>query len=115
MIIRFLLPLATVATLAMPALAQESPPAFEPCSACHTGDPDALGPDLTGVVGRKSGSLPDFRYSAAMKRSNLTWDPDTLKRYLIDPQGVVPGNRMPMGPIPPDQADQVIGYLKTLK
>ena len=47
---------------------------FTACQACHTEKPDALGPSLKNVVGRKSAALEDFRYSAAMKRANLTWD-----------------------------------------
>src|SRR6516164_8964063 len=37
---------------------------FAACIACHTETPDALGPSLKGVVGRKVGSLDDFRYSS---------------------------------------------------
>jgi cytochrome c2 len=45
---------------------------FATCAACHSGKPDAIGPTLQGVYGRKSGSIVDFRYSTAMKRANLT-------------------------------------------
>ncbi len=36
---------------------------FATCAACHSDKSDAIGPSLKGVYGRKSGSLPDFRYS----------------------------------------------------
>ena len=62
---------------------------FLACTACHTEKADALGPSLKGVVGRKAGSLQDFRYSAAMKRANLTWTEANLHDYLTDPQGKV--------------------------
>src|SRR5207244_437299 len=39
---------------------------FEACMACHTERPDAVGPSLKGVVGRKSGSIGDYRYSNPM-------------------------------------------------
>ena len=52
------------------------------------------GPTLKGVIGRKAGSLEDFRYSAAMKRSDVTWDSATLDKYITDPQAFIPGNRM---------------------
>ena len=35
---------------------------FNTCAACHSDKPDAIGPTLRGVYGRKSGSLPDFHY-----------------------------------------------------
>ena len=89
---------------------------FTACQACHTEKPDALGPSLKGIVGRKSGSLEDFRYSAAMKRANLTWTEANLKDYLTDPQAKVKGNRMPFSGFgnQNDVAD-VIAYLQTLK
>ena len=62
---------------------------FTACAACHTEKPDALGPSLKGIVGRKSASLEDFRYSPAMKRANLTWNEGNLKDYLTDPQAKV--------------------------
>ncbi len=30
---------------------------FQTCAACHSDKPDAIGPSLKGVFGRKSGSL----------------------------------------------------------
>src|SRR5882724_5279384 len=89
---------------------------FTACAACHTEKPDALGPSLKGVVGRKSGSLEDFRYSPAMKRANLTWDEKNLHDYLTNPQGKVKGNRMPFsGFTTPSDVDDVVAYLVTLK
>jgi cytochrome c len=89
---------------------------FQPCAACHTDRPDALGPSLKGVFGRKSAALDDFRYSNPMKRANLVWDEDNLRAYLRDPQAKVKGNRMPFGGMSdPKDIDDVIAYLKTLK
>ncbi len=103
-------------TLGSPALAQaDGQKVFQTCAACHTGQPEALGPDLRDVVGRPAASLPDFRYSGPMRRSGLTWTPETLHRFLTDPQGTVPANRMPLAPLSPADADAVITYLGTLK
>ena len=89
---------------------------FTACAACHTEKADALGPSLKGVVGRKSASLEDFRYSAAMKRANLTWDQKNLHDYLTNPQEKVKGNRMPFSGLgDPKDLDDVIAYLGTLK
>jgi len=89
---------------------------FEACVACHSERPDALGPSLKGVVGRKSAALEDFRYSNAMKRANLVWDEGNLRAYIEDPQSKVKGNRMPYGGLAnAADIDDVIAYLKTLR
>ena len=105
--------------LGMPALAADAnhgKELFTACLACHTERADALGPSLKGVVGRKSGSLEDFRYSNAMKRANLTWDDANLRDYLREPQTKVKGNRMPFsGFANASDADDVVAYLQTYK
>ncbi len=89
---------------------------FLACAACHTEKPDAIGPNLKGVFGRKSASLDDFRYSNPMKRANLVWDTANLRAYLIDPQAKVKGNRMPFGGVAsPAEADDLVAYLETYK
>lgn len=88
---------------------------YAACAACHTEKPDALGPSLKGVLGRKAGMRDDYRYSNAMKRSNLTWDAGNLKAYILDPQAKVPGNRMPFGGMPAGDVDDVVSYLATLR
>src|SRR6266704_1719349 len=89
---------------------------YQTCAACHTERPDALGPSLKGVVGRKSAALEEFRYSNAMKRADLIWDEATLKEYLRDPQAKVKGTRMPFsGFTNPSDADDIVAYLVTLK
>jgi cytochrome c len=89
---------------------------FQTCAACHTDKPDAIGPSLRGVYGRKSAALDDFRYSPAMQRANLTWDEANLKAYIKDPQAKVKGNRMPFGGLSSDaEIDDVIAYLKVYK
>src|SRR5262245_8389567 len=89
---------------------------FQACAACHTDKPDALGPSLKGVVGRKSASLDDFRYSGPMRRANLVWDDANLRQFLADPQAKVSGTRMPFGGLNnPKDVDDVVAYLATLK
>jgi len=115
----------TVAYLCLLLVMAVAPPAaadaehgkalYQACAACHTDRPDALGPSLKGVVGRKSAALDDFRYSNPMKRANLTWDEAHLRAYILDPQATVKGNRMPFGGIrEPNDADDIVAYLKTL-
>ncbi|WP_431280651.1 c-type cytochrome [Humitalea sp. 24SJ18S-53] len=83
------------------------------CVACHTMTGEhGLGPGLRGVIGRRAGSLEDFRYSPAMRRSAVVWSPATLEAFLAEPQGVVRGNRMPFGGVEnaTDRAD-IVAYL----
>ena len=89
---------------------------FAACAACHQDKPDALGPNLRGVLGRKSAALDDFRYSNPMKRANLVWDEANLRDYIADPQAKVKGNRMPFdGLHDPKDVDDIVEYLKTYK
>jgi cytochrome c len=89
---------------------------FIACAACHTEKPDAIGPNLKGVFGRKSATLDDFRYSNPMKRAGLVWDAANLRAYLLDPQAKVKGNRMPFGGVAsPAEVDDLVAFLETYK
>ena len=107
---------ALCATSARAADADHGKELYQTCAACHTERPDALGPSLKGVVGRKSAALEDLRYSNPMKRANLVWDDDNLRDYIKDPQAKVKGNRMPYAGLTDGKdVDDLIAYLKTLK
>ncbi len=89
------------------------------CAVCHSAERGAankIGPNLFGVVGRKSATVAGYMYSPAMMMANLTWDVPTLTVYLMGPQKKVPGTKMgfPGFSDPMDEAD-VIAYLETLK
>jgi cytochrome c len=108
-----LLAIASPATAADP---DHGKALYQTCAACHTERPDALGPSLKGVVGRKSAALDDFRYSNPMKRANLVWDESNLRAYIQDPQAKVKGNRMPYGGLTDGKdVDDIIAYLKVLQ
>jgi cytochrome c len=88
---------------------------FEECATCHSTQVgvNGVGPSLHDVFGRKAGGLDDYRYSPAMKRSGITWTPQTLGNFVADPQKAVPNNRMPFAGMP-DAADRadLIAYLE---
>jgi len=88
---------------------------FQECAACHklAAGANEVGPSLHGVFSRKAGELPDFRYSPAMKRSGIAWTPETLDKYIADPQAFIPANRMPYAGMSnaSDRAD-LIAYLQ---
>lgn len=86
------------------------------CMACHNvkpGAPDKVGPNLSGVVGKKGGLVPSFRYSPAMKQANVTWNETTLDKWLTRPASVVPGTSMVFaGLSKPGDRKAIIAYLK---
>jgi cytochrome c len=110
---------AAAAAFAVPAAAanlDHGKEVFRACAACHTEKPDALGPSLKGVLGRKSAALDDFRYSGPMRRANLVWDEASLRQFVADPQAKVAGTRMPFGGLTdPKDLDDIMAYLATLK
>ena len=87
---------------------------FQDCAACHklSAGANEVGPSLHGVFARKAGELAEFRFSPAMKRSGIVWTPETLEKYIADPQAMVPANRMPYAGMASasDRAD-LIAYL----
>ena len=89
--------LLALPTLALAQDAEAGKKVFQKCAPCHSVGPGAtnkVGPNLSGLVGRKAGSEEGFSYSDAMKNSGLTWDEATLKEYITDPKKKVPGNKM---------------------
>ncbi len=88
------------------------------CQSCHAADPErkAYGPSLVGVVGRKAGTLPGFEYSEAMSKSGIVWNENSLRAWMADNDGFMPGTRMRHVGIT-DAAEQnfLLAYIKTLK
>lgn len=64
------------------------------CGACHALDRNRTGPRHCGLFGRRAGSLPEFDYSAAMRRSRIVWNARTLDAFLADPTRSIPGTTM---------------------
>jgi len=88
---------------------------FQDCAACHKLEAGSnnVGPSLHGIFERKAGALADFRYSPAMKRSGISWTPETLDKFITDPQAMVPANRMPYaGMASASDRTDLIAYLQ---
>lgn len=104
------------------AIAENTAPSGEQvfrqrCQSCHSVDiakPSTLGPNLAGVVGRKAASTA-FKYSEALKTSNLTWTRANLDRYLSGPARMVPGTRMSVVLSDPVQRAALIHYLSSTR
>jgi cytochrome c len=122
--------LAALATAALPASALAADAAHGAqifkgtCGVCHLAQPHPavsdlamrIGPNLWGVVGRKAGTTPHFRYSAAMMQSGIVWTPDKLRPYIHEPQKTIPNIRMSfMGLKNMRDVDDVIAYLQTFR
>ena len=91
---------------------------YKVCAPCHAIDSDInkQGPHLKGVVGRPAGSVPDFRYSSAMRQAGeagLVWDDAALAEFLTSPKSKVPGTSMRFwGLWFQSEIDDLVAYLK---
>jgi len=67
------------------------------CAQCHTvikAEGNKQGPNLSGIVGRTSGSIEGFQYTKANKNSGITWTEAELFDYLKNPKKKIPGTKM---------------------
>lgn len=100
------------------AQAATAPGPFNQCKACHRTEAgkNAVGPSLFGVVGRTAGTEPGFKYSPAMAKAGWVWTPEKLAEYIANPRQVVPGNKMAFAGVKhPEQVQEIVAYLETLK
>ena len=92
---------------------------FRKCSPCHSVGEDArnkIGPVLNGIEGRKSGTAPDYNYSDANKKAEITWNEASFKEYIQNPMQRVPGTKMAFAGIKNDkEIADLWGYLKQFK
>ena len=85
------------------------------CSGCHSLDHDKEGPRLGGVYGRAAGSVASFNYSDALKSSHITWDADTLEKWLAGPDKFVPESDMAFHVESATERSAIIAYLKEMR
>ena len=70
---------------------------FKQCAACHSvskGGGNKIGPALWGVIGRKAGSISDYKYSKGMSRLGKTWNFEAMNAFLVKPKDYVKGTKM---------------------
>ncbi|KQX19290.1 MULTISPECIES: c-type cytochrome [unclassified Sphingomonas] len=89
---------------------------FKKCAACHNaanGGPNALGPNLWGVLGEGVGQgAHGFPFSDALKSKGGTWDWQNLSDWLKSPKAFAPGTKMTFaGLSKPEDRANVIAYL----
>jgi cytochrome c len=85
------------------------------CKVCHQigeGAKNLVGPELNGLIGRKTGAVADYSYSDANKNSGITWDEAKLNEYLANPKAVIPGTKMIFAGLPKESdRDNLVAYL----
>lgn len=68
---------------------------FQQCSICHQVGPTAtngIGPNLTGVLNRKMGSVADFSYDTGLQKASMAginWDKEKIFSWLGNPQSYI--------------------------
>jgi cytochrome c len=117
MMLRTLTAVAAI-LVAVPALAGDpkaGATVFRKCQACHAvgeGARNKVGPELNGVFGRTAGSLPDYKYSEAMKTSGIVWNHEIFAEYIKNPRTMVPGTIMAFAGLKKEkEIEDVIAYL----
>jgi cytochrome c len=72
---------------------------FRACIACHTLNAEQgirAGPTLSGIFGRRIATAPGYNFSAALKRLDIVWSPETVaKLFEVGPAAYTPGTKMP--------------------
>jgi cytochrome c len=87
------------------------------CGACHSTEPgiNKIGPSLAGIFGSKGGAVPGYSFSSALKAANITWDEQTLDKFLENPSADIHGTKMFIRVPNVEDRQNIIAYLKTLK
>jgi len=70
---------------------------FKKCAACHSiaqGGGNKIGPALWGVLGRKAGSVSDYKYSKAMAAYGKPWSFEEMNGFLTKPKNWIKGTKM---------------------
>ena len=70
---------------------------FKKCSACHViakGGKNKIGPVLYGVLGKKSASVSDYKYSKALIAHGKVWSFAEMNGFLTKPQAHIKGTKM---------------------
>jgi len=82
------------------------------CTGCHSLTSNHEGPRLGGVYGRPSASIAGFPYSAPLTAAHITWNEQTLDKWLTDPDAFISGVNMDFRVPKPQERADIIAYLK---
>ncbi|MFC3051012.1 c-type cytochrome [Kordiimonas pumila] len=91
---------------------------FTPCLACHNAEKGLghkIGPNLSGIIGRKIASSENFEYSERLRRRGGYWTPEALNAFFFEVKEFDQGSHMAFLRLTrlKDRAD-LIAWLNTL-
>ena len=85
------------------------------CKVCHQigeGAKNLVGPELNGLIGRKTGSVASYNYSAANKDSDSPGTRRRSRNICVNPKAKIPGTKMIFAGLPKeDDRDSLVTYL----
>jgi cytochrome c len=90
------------------------------CAICHTidkGGENRLGPNLFGIVGKRAGTAPGFKYTNAFRNTaTFEWSEGLLGPWIALPAVMVPGTAMGVFPGVSDRdKDDIVAYVAAQK
>jgi cytochrome c len=85
------------------------------CAQCHSfakGEPNHVGPNLWGVIGRARASAPGFSYSDSLKALGGNWTVQEIGAFIYNPKLYLPGTKMGFIGLPkPEDRVDVLAWL----
>jgi len=91
---------------------------FKKCAACHSlqEGKNKIGPSLHNLLDRKAGSVEGYKYSKAMKNSDVVWDEESLDKFLTKPRKFIKKTKMSfLGIKKKSLRDDLISFFKQLQ
>ena len=86
---------------------------FKRCKSCHSFTKNKIGPNLGNIIDQKAGIVEGFKYSKAMKNSDIIWNACTLDGFLKKPKKYIKGTKMRFAGLKKkSHRDALIEYLK---
>jgi cytochrome c len=90
------------------------------CAICHTidkGGDNRLGPNLFGIMGKRAGTVPGFKYTNAFRNTaTFEWSEGLLGPWIALPAVMVSGTAMGVFPGVSDRdKDDIVAYVAAQK
>jgi len=103
--------------IAIPSIANAG--AEKKCMACHTfndGGKNKMGPNLFNLLGRKAGSVDNFKYGSYLSNADFVWTEEKLRAWDFDAKGVAKKagykTKMPKLRMSGERENEVVAFFK---